>query len=400
MANYLVSVIDRRGKRRSLREAAPDRAALRENLRARGLYLMRDRELDRARKLARLRIPAGEFVALLHQLELQLRAGVTADAALRQLAEDAPAGAMREMLGRIQGEVARGIPIHQACRFFERQFPPHLAAVIAAGESSARLPEALQALAENIAQAQELKRTARRALVYPGVVLVATSGLVVFLLGGVVPQFAAIFGSMHLELPWITVVLIRASAGLREHGVLFGIGFGLLVASAVAAGRLRRLRTWRDAALLRVPVLGETLRCLAVARFAAHGRLMLESGIPVLEALETGTELMHSAVLEAQLRKARQAVASGRALYASLPKRHAFPDFFVPALKSGETSGQLPAALRHIEDYAAQRAKERLAVALALLEPLVLCFLTVVVGGVALSFFLPLFSLLGGLNGR
>ena len=87
-------------------------------------------------------------------------------------------------------------------------------------------------------------------------------------------------------------------------------------------------------------------------------------------------------------------------LYAALPKRHAFPGFIVPALKSGETTGQLGAALRHIEDYAASRARERLATALALLEPALLATLTGIVGLIALSFFLPLFSLLGGVNAR
>src|SRR4051812_39883068 len=98
-----------RWKRRPLREAGPNSG-----------------------KMSRLRLPDAEFIAILHQLELQLRAGVTADAAFRQLAEDAPKGTARTMLTRIHAEVMRGVPIHRACRSFARQFPPHVAAVIAA----------------------------------------------------------------------------------------------------------------------------------------------------------------------------------------------------------------------------------------------------------------------------
>ncbi len=398
MPDYAVSAIDRQGIRRSLREAAPDEPTLRIKLHARALWPVRIRAVESGRKLARLRLPLGDFIPLLHQLELQLRAGVTADVALAHLAEDAPEGPARLMLGRIHREVSRGRPIHEACRYFTRQFPPHLAAVIAAGEASAQLPESLRALAEHLASTDELKRTARRALIYPAIVLVATSGLIVFLLGGVVPKFAEIFVSLHLTLPAVTVVLIAASDLVRTAWPALGSAALLCGGGLWLAARTPRLRRVRDAAALRLPVLGETIRCLATARFAAHCRLLHEAGIPLLESLATAADLVNHEVLAAQLRKARESVALGRPLYASLPADHDFPGFIIPALKAGETTGQLAPALKHIEEYASRRAKERLATALALLEPTLLAGLTAVVGAIALSFFLPLFSLLGGLN--
>ncbi|MFZ5497020.1 MAG: type II secretion system F family protein [Verrucomicrobiota bacterium] len=398
MPEFVVSAIDRMGIRRSLREAAPDEPALRDRLRAQALWPVRVRKLPSDRRLAKLRLPVGDFVPLLNQLELQLRAGVTADVALAQLAEDAPKGPMRTMLMHIHEQVAQGRPIHEACRFFERQFPPHVAAVIAAGEAAAQLPESLRALAEHFTGNDELKRTARRALIYPAIVLTATTGLIAFLLGGVVPKFAEIFLSLHLDLPAITLVLIRLSEFVRAAWPALLVAVLLLGVLAWMAARTRRLRRARDAALLRVPILGETIRCLATARFAAHCRLLHEAGIPLLESLATAAELVNHAVLAAQLRQAREGVAIGRPLYASLPPEHEFPGFIVPSLKSGETTGQLGIALQHIETYAARRAKERLATALALLEPVLLAGLTAVVGAIALSFFLPLFSLLGGVN--
>ncbi len=400
MPAFAVSVIDRQGNRRSLREAAPDEPTLREKLRAQALWPVHIRPVQADRALARLVLPVPEFVGLLHQLELQLRAGVNADAALRQLAEDAPEGPVRKMLEKIHAEVAQGSPIHTACRFFARQFPPHVAAVIAAGEASAQLPEAIRSLAHHASNGAELRRTARRALIYPVVVLVATSVLIVFLLGGVVPQFAAIFQSLHITLPAITVGLIATSTFIRGNWQALVVG--IVGASGLTAYFFRsgRFRFARDTMLLRVPLLGDTVRHLATARFAAHCRLLHEAGIPLLEALRTGAELTGNAVMERQLMAARERVAVGQPLYAALPKRHAFPGFLVPALKSGETTGQLAAALKHIEEYAASRARERLATALALLEPALLAGLTGIVGFIALSFFLPLFSLLGGVNTR
>jgi general secretion pathway protein F len=400
MPAFAISAIDRAGTRRSFRQAAPSEPALRDQLRTRGLWPVRIRAVAGERKLARLTLPVAEFVGILHQLELQLRAGVNADAAFEQLASDAAEGPMRSMLEKIHGDIAQGVPIHAACRFFARQFPPHLAAVIAAGEAAAQLPAAIRSLAAHASSTAELRRTARRALIYPGIVLVATSALVVFLLGGVVPQFAAIFASLHLALPAITVALIATSSFVHDYALALLVGFLAAAIASAAFLQSDRTRSLRDRLLLRVPVLGDTVRLLATARFAAHCRLLHEAGVPLLEALRTGAELTGNAVLARQVLEAREQVALGRPFYAALPKPHAFPAFFVPAIKSGETTGQLGAALHHIEDYAASRARERLSTALALLEPLLLASLTAVVGGIALSFFLPLFSLLGGVSGH
>lgn len=398
MTAFATTFIDAQGRRRRYIFEARDETAVRTLLRARSLWPVRVEPVRPGRGLAQLKIPNRDLVALLHQLELQLRAGVTADEALRQLAEDAPPGAVRTVLDHVHGEVAQGQPIHVSCRFFGRIFPAHVASVIAAGEISARLPEALRGLAAHLTRIEDLRRTARRAMIYPLVVLTATAGLVAFLLGGVVPRFAEIFTSLHLALPPLTVGLIRTSEIVREHpGVLIAIA-GLLVGGGFAAARSPRLRALRDHGLLRVPLLGDTLAQLATARFAAHGRLLHDAGIPLLDALATGAELTGNAVLAGNLLAAREAVARGQPLYRSLPPGHGFPPFVIPALKAGETTGQLSAALHHIEDYAAERAREHLATGLALLEPVLLGILAAVVGAIAFSFFLPLLSLLGGVN--
>lgn len=400
MTAFSAVFIDQEGRRRTGIFDAGDAAELHGKLRARSLWPVRIRPARSGRKAQRLTIPVRDLVQLLHQLELQLRAGVTADEALRQLAEDAPAGPIRTILAHIHREVSCGNPIHRACRHFPRLFPSHVAAVIEAGEISAQLPEALRGLAHHLNGVEELRRTARRAMIYPVIVLSATTGLVGFLLGGVVPQFAEIFASLHLALPTVTVWLIRVSEGVRGFWpVLLAVTVVAMAALGMAA-RWPRLRGLRDAALLRIPVLGETIRLIATARFAAHCRLLHDAGIPLLDALATGAALAGHAVLAGNLLVARDAVATGRPLYAALPRGHAFPAFFVPALKAGETTGQLGPALRHIEDYATSRARESLATAIALLEPVLLGLLAAVVGAIALSFFLPLISLLGGINTR
>lgn len=400
MPEFAVQVIDSNGRRRWRHESAPDESHLREGLRMRGLWTTRVLPAHTDRRYARLRLPVAEFIAFLHQLELQLRAGVTADVAIAQLAEDAPPGQLHLMLGEIHREVAQGVAIHAACSRFPRQFPAHLAAIIAAGEASARLPEALRDLAAHLAGMDTITRTARRTLYYPVIVLVATIGLVAFLLGGVVPKFADIFASLHLTLPPLTQALIRVSAWVQTGWPVVLAGLVATVAAGLLLVRTAQGQYWRDVLLLRIPVFGETLCCLATARFAALTRLQHEAGIPVLESLATGARLTGNAALSRDLLIAREGVAAGKAFHAALPAQHRFPSFMKPAIKAGETSGNLGAALGHIENYAAARARETLASALALLEPALLATLTALVGLIALSFFLPLFSLLGGVNSR
>lgn len=398
MPAFAATTIDALGRQRTRIWEAADPATLRNRLRAASLWPVRIAPAQPDKRLARLTLRPRDLIALLHQLELQVRAGVTADAALAQLAADLPAGSARMMLTQIHREVAQGSPIHVACRTFGKVFPPELAAVIAAGESSAQLPEALRSLAAHLASTEELQRTARRALIYPAIVLAATTGLIGFLLGGVVPRFAEIFSSLNITLPWLTVALIRASVVLRHGWPVLVILGAAVVGALVIAARTQRLRYARDWMLLHLPVLGETLRCLATARFAAHARLMHDAGIPLLDALITGAELTDNAVLARNLLDARTGVAAGKTLCDALPLTHALPGFVAPALRAGETTGQLGAALRHIEAYATSRAREQVATALALLEPLILTALTAMVGAIALSFFLPLFALLGGVN--
>jgi type II secretory pathway component PulF len=400
MTTFATVFIDEQGRRRSDRMAAQDLDALKETLRSRSQWLVSARPATSGKRLSRFTLPVRDFVPLLHQLELQLRAGVTADAALGQLAEDAPEGASRIILRSIHEEVANGQPIHEACRRFPRLFPDHLAAVISAGETASQLPESIRALAHHLTSMDELKRTARRALIYPAVVLSATAGLVIFLLTGVVPRFAEIFASLSLTLPPITLFMIRLSDFLLDHGLWVVGATGLVLIGLAATPRIQSCRRLRDALLLKLPLLGDIIRHLATARFAAHCRLLHNAGVPMLATLATGAELTGHALLSKQLLMAREAVAAGKPLYAALPKGHGFPQFVVPALKAGETTGQLGSALQHIEDYASSRANERLNTALALLEPILLGSLAAVVGAIALSFFLPLISLLGGVNSR
>jgi type II secretory pathway component PulF len=397
MPAFTAIIVDTTGKRRTLTGQAPDAGQFYQNLRAQNLWPLRIAAVRSSRSFARLTLSVRDFVELLNQLELQLRAGVTADAALTQLAADSPPrGRARRILEKIAQDVQQGIPIHTACRFFSKLFPGHAAAMIEAGESSAQLPATLRALVRHFWEMDQIRRTARRAIAYPAAVLTATTVLALFLLGGVIPRFAEIFATLHMQLPASTRGLIALSDFLRSHWPVLTAGGIATCTALVMFSRSAYFRSTRDAAFLFIPQIGDIIRFLATARFAANVGLLHEAGIPLLDALDTGAELTGHATLTRQIRKARAGVAAGLPLSAALPQGHDFPAFVVPTLRAGETSGQLRDALGYIETYAAQRAREKLLTALSLLEPVLVVVLTGVVGFIALSFFLPLFDLLAG----
>jgi type II secretory pathway component PulF len=398
MPEFVATVLDHRGRRSQRSWAAPDRASLHASLRANGLWPLRVREAAPRFRAARVTLPVREFVQVLRHLEMLLRAGVTADVALAQLGIEAGSGRLAFLLTTLHQRVSQGRPIHEACAEFPRLFPEHVQAVIAAAESSARLPDSLAALAEHLLSMDEIRRTARRALVYPALVTTATGGLVALLCAQVIPRFAEIFLDMRLPLPGITEVVIAVGRAFQATWPWMVVATAGGAFALATFGRTARGRYLIDGLLLRTPVLGPTLGLLTVARFAAHLRLLHDAGIPLLVALEHGERFVGHGIFRNEIRLAREVVSQGRPLAQALPTGRCFPPFVGLCLKAGELSGQLGRALGHVADHATREARERIAYALLLLEPLLLVGLTVVVGVVALSFFLPLFHLFAGLR--
>ena len=221
----------------------------------------------------------------------------------------------------------------------------------------------------------DIKRAARRALVYPALVIGATLTLVTLLFAHVIPRFAEIFDDLRLPLPNLTVAVIQTGRVFQSTWP-WALGVGALGILAIAwARRLPRLRRIIDRLLLRLPLIGLTARLLIVARFAAHLRLLHDAGIPLLDALDVGARLVGNAAFHSELsaaRAARAAVARGRPLAQELLTGSCFPSFVGLCLKAGDLSGQLGRARAHIAEHATREARERIACALLLLEPVLL----------------------------
>jgi type IV pilus assembly protein PilC len=245
----------------------------------------------------------------------------------------------------------------------------------------------------------KLQRAVKSALVYPVGVLTVAGGVIILLLWKVVPIFATLFAGLGVSLPLPTRIVM----GLSN---LVGSWFGFLFLIALA-GIIVGLKTWYgtpggrlilDSLILKLPVLGILMRKIAVARFTRTLGTLISSGVPILEGLDITAKTAGNAVVEQALIKVRRSLEEGKSLTEPLKDSQVFPGMVTQMIAVGEQTGAMDAMLQKIADFYEEEVDAAVKDLLTALEPVMIVFLGVVVGGVVISMYLPLFSLIGKLS--
>jgi type IV pilus assembly protein PilC len=245
----------------------------------------------------------------------------------------------------------------------------------------------------------KLQRAVKSALVYPVGVLTVAGGVIILLLWKVVPIFATLFAGLGVSLPLPTRIVM----GLSN---LIGSWFGFLFLIALA-GIIVGLKTWYgtsggrlvlDSLILKLPVLGILMRKIAVARFTRTLGTLISSGVPILEGLDITAKTAGNAVVEQALIKVRRSLEEGKSLTEPLKDSQVFPGMVTQMIAVGEQTGAMDAMLQKIADFYEEEVDAAVKDLLTALEPVMIVFLGVVVGGVVISMYLPLFSLIGKLS--
>jgi type IV pilus assembly protein PilC len=271
--------------------------------------------------------------------------------------------------------------------------------MIEAGEAGGILDTILQRLAAYVEKNVKLKSAVKSALIYPVAVISMACLVLGALLKFVVPIFANMFASMEIELPLPTKIVIGISNAVKEWWWVFIL---LLIAVFVAVRQIRkdpRGRFYFDKMLLNLWVLGSVLRKIAVARFTRTLGTLITSGVPILEGLAITARTSGNAVLEDALMKVRKAVEEGRTIVDPLRESGVFPNMVTQMIGVGEATGAMDAMLQKIADFYEDEVDAATKNLLTLMEPLLIGFLGVVVGGIVISLYLPLFSMIAKLSG-
>ncbi len=346
-------------------------------------------------------VNAKDLAVFTRQFSVMIDAGLPLVQCLEILAGQQENKTFESVLTSTRASVEVGTTLSAAMRQHDKVFDALYVNLVEAGEAGGILDTILQRLASYIEKNVKLKRAVKSALVYPVAVLGVAAGVITLLLWKVVPIFATLFLGLGVDLPLPTRIVISLS---NFVGSIFGLMILVVLVGAVVALKLwhgtEKGRFILDGVLLKLPLVGILLRKIAVARFTRTLGTLISSGVPILEGLDITARTSGNAVLEKALSQVRKALEQGKNLADPLKETDVFQGMVTQMIGVGEQTGAMDAMLQKIADFYEDEVDAAVKDLLAALEPAMIVFLGVVVGGIVISMYLPLFSLIGKLAGK
>ena len=344
------------------------------------------------------RVKRVELSMFTRQLSTMLAAGLALLEALDVLSEQSESAAMRKVSAHVASEVRNGADLSAALESRGKTFGPLYISMVRAGEASGQMDQILERLADHLEDGDKLRSELRSALTYPVVSLGLVVSITAFLLIGVVPGFRDVFESLDSELPAITTAVLGLSDSIREQWLvcagLLALPFFLLwlMKKTERGGELL------DRASLRLPVLGEVLRQVALARFSRTFSTLIRAGVPILGALDIVADTAGNRAIARAVRSCSTSVQSGNSLCEPLSQSSLFPPMVSRMVGIGERTGSLEALLEKIGEFYEGRVRATVSSLTSLIEPILIAVMGVLVGGVVLAVFLPILDIVGELG--
>jgi type IV pilus assembly protein PilC len=345
-------------------------------------------------------VKAKELAIFTRQFSVMIDAGLPLVQCLEILAGQQENKVFQKVLTGTRSQVEGGATLSAAMRSSPKVFDALYVNMVEAGETGGILDTILQRLSSYIEKNVKLQRAVKSALVYPVGVISVAAGVITLLLWKVVPIFATLFAGLGVDLPLPTKIVIAMSN-------FVGSIFGLLFLVAIV-GALFGLKAWYgtrqgrfilDTIVLKLPIVGILMRKIAVARFTRTLGTLISSGVPILEGLDITAKTAGNAVVEKALQQVRKSLEEGKSLTEPLREAEVFPGMVTQMIAVGEQTGAMDAMLQKIADFYEEEVDAAVKDLLTALEPIMIVFLGVIVGGVVISMYLPLFSLIGKLSG-
>jgi type IV pilus assembly protein PilC len=344
------------------------------------------------------RVGAKDLAPFTKQFSVMLDAGLPLIQCLELLAEQQESPAFRRVLNQVREDVEGGTTLADAMKRHPKAFSPLFVNMIAAGEAGGVLDLILRRLSVFVEKEVKLKRSILSASVYPSIVFVVAIVIVFIIMVWVVPVFASLFEGLNAPLPAATRFVMAVSS----YAVTFSIPLVVLtVLSAVALRYFYATEQGRlviDDLLLRIPIMGIVLKKIAVARFSLTLSTLLSSGIPLLDALEITANTAGNSVIQKALMQVRKEVAEGKTLVDPLKRSKLFPAMVNQIVNVGEQTGELDQMLDKLAAYYEEESDAAIANLMTLIEPVMIVFLGIVIGGIVISMYLPIFTLIGHLS--
>jgi type IV pilus assembly protein PilC len=385
--------MDKKGQRIKGRSVAANEQALKSELRRQGVVATRIRKQSQAFKSGG-KVKAEDIAIFSRQLATMLGAGIPLVQAFEIVGNGHEKPAMQRLVLDIKSDVEGGTSLHEALAKHPLYFDDLFVNLVEAGEQSGALETLLDKVATYKEKSEAIKKKVKKALFYPAAVLVVAVIVSLILLIFVIPQFESLFKGFGADLPAFTQMVVNLSKFVQANGLYMAIVAG-------GAGyfffyfkkRSRKMREFLDRVSLKLPIIGPILKKAAIARYARTLSTMFAAGVPLVEALESVAGACGNIVYEDGVMKMRDEVATGQRLQRAMENTSLFPNMVVQMIAVGEESGSLDAMSGKVATFYEEDVDAAVDSMSSLLEPLIMAVLGVLVGGMVIAMYLPIFKL-------
>jgi type IV pilus assembly protein PilC len=331
-----------------------------------------------------------------------LDAGLPLVQCLEILAQQQDNKFFQKVIFQTRADVEAGMTLADSMAKHPRVFEPLFTNMIAAGETGGILDIILQRLSTYLEKMVKLKSDVKSALIYPIAVIVISIIVISIIMIVVIPAFKNIFEGLlgpGEKLPWLTEIVVSISHFMAGYWWLIVLVVGIAVAAAKAWYKTDKGHHVIDAMILRLPIFGQIMKKIAVARFSRTLSTLLSSGVPILESLEITARTAGNIIVSEAIQKVRSGIEQGQTFVEPLKASGVFPIMVSQMIGVGEQTGALDAMLSKIADFYEQEVDAAIANLLSLMEPAMILFLGVTIGTIVIAMYLPLFTLIGKLAG-
>lgn len=370
-----------------------DEPALRKHLRANNLFVLEVTERKGQARRGSGRVGLADLITFCRHLRTMIAAGMPLVSALDAMASQTTSARLGQVLAEVTSEVSAGKTLSRALSAHTTVFPEVVTMLVAAGEEGGRLPETLAEASRQLEVQLDVRQKLISALMYPIFTLVLTVGVVTAMLVWIVPTFANIYKSLNAQLPGPTLALVALSGFIKAWGWLITL---VIIAAVLVLKRWYKTPEGRirlDAAKLKIPVFGNLVRKSASANLTNCLAGLLESGVPLVNALETSAQVCGNEVMSLAARAAAKNLVIGRPLSSELERSGQFPPMVTRMVALAEEVGALPEVLKQIADGYIEDVDYAVKRLLTVIEPIMVVFVGGIVGALLVAMYYPIFNM-------
>ena len=391
---FLWEGTDRNGQKVKGKSLASDEAAVRADLRRQGVVPTRIRKQPKSLFSGGGKITTGDIAIFSRQLATMLAAGIPLVQAFEIVGNGHESEAMQKLILNIKSDVEGGSSLAEALAKHPLYFDDLFINLVEAGEQAGALETLLDKIATYKEKTEAIKKKIKKALTYPAAVLVVAFVVTTILLIFVIPSFEDLFKGFGADLPTFTRMVIDLSIFVRTQGWYLAIGLGAAVGAFLYfKKRSRKMRHFLDRMMLKVPVIGPIMQKASIARYARTLSTMFAAGVPLVEAMDSVAGATGNIVYEEAVLKMRDEVATGQRLQQAMENTDLFPNMVNQMIAVGEESGSLDDMSAKVADFYEEDVDNAVDNLSSLLEPLIMAILGVLVGGLVVAMYLPIFKL-------